>query len=46
MPYPGPAFSPRHEPTVYVHDGSLWVVGGNAWPVQNDVWRLTLPGAQ
>lgn len=37
------AFSPRHEPTLYVFDGSLWVVAGNAWPVKNDVWRLTLP---
>jgi len=27
------AFSPRHEPTIYVFDGSLWVVAGNSWPV-------------
>lgn len=38
-------FSPRHESTCYVRDGSLWVVAGNSWPVQNDVWRLTLAGA-
>ena len=38
-----PMFSPRHEVTPYVFDGSLWVVGGNMWPLMNDVWRLTLP---
>ena len=35
-------WTPRHEPTVYVFDGSLWVVGGNTWPLMNDVWRLAL----
>ncbi|HOZ45773.1 MAG TPA: hypothetical protein PLO37_08235 [Candidatus Hydrogenedentes bacterium] len=35
-------FTARHEPTCYVHDGSLWVVAGNTWPVVNDAWRLTL----
>lgn len=37
-------WSPRHEVSAYVFDGSLWVAGGNAWPLQNDVWRLTIPG--
>jgi len=40
-----PVFSPRHEVTPYVFNGSLWVVGGNMWPLMNDVWRLTLPEA-
>ena len=37
-----PMFSPRHEVTPYVFEGSLWVVAGNAWPLVNDVWRLDL----
>lgn len=40
-----PIFSPRHEVTPYVFDGSLWVVAGNSWPLMNDVWRLTLSEA-
>jgi len=36
-------WSPRHEPTIYVFDGSLWLVAGNMWPLMNDVWRLTVP---
>jgi len=42
----GLSFSARHEPTCYVHKGSLWIVAGNSWPVRNDVWRLTLPEAK
>jgi hypothetical protein len=37
-----PIWSPRHEVSPYVFDGSLWVVAGNAWPLMNDVWRLTV----
>ena len=39
-------FSPRHEVTPYVFQGSLWVVGGNMWPLMNDVWRLSQPAGQ
>ena len=37
-----PMWSPRHEPTIYVYDGSLWLAAGNMWPLMNDVWKLTM----
>jgi len=37
-----PIFSPRHEPSPFVFNGSLWVIAGNSWPLTNDAWRLTM----
>lgn len=37
-----PMFSPRHEPSPFVFNGSLWVIAGNSWPLMNDAWRLTI----
>ena len=37
-------WQPRHEHSVYAHDGSLWVAAGMIWPLMNDVWRLTISG--
>lgn len=37
-----PMFSPRHEPSPFVYNGSLWVIAGNSWPLTNDSWRLTM----
>jgi hypothetical protein len=39
-------WSPRHEPTIYVFQGSLWLAAGNSWPLMNDVWKLTFPAAE